>query len=195
MRNVLLQSLVAVIGLSLANTTSLTAGEKGVNLKVGDKAPTFMAMDDQGKKFTSKEHVGKGYMVVYFYPADMTGGCTKQACGFRDDFKILKKLGIKVVGVSGDSVKNHQIFKKAYELNFVLLADMKGDVAKAFGVPLRAGGKITRKVGGKEIELARGVTASRWTFLIGPKGTILYKNTKVNAAQDSKNIIKIIQDK
>ena len=65
----------------------------------------------------------------------MTGGCTKQACSFRDDDGAARaRKGVEVVGVSGDSVENHQVFKKAHELNFTLLADPEGVIARAFGV-------------------------------------------------------------
>src|SRR5437016_4764214 len=113
---------LAVLGLvlGLAGRTAL-ADDKG-DLKVGDPAPTFTATDDQGKEWKSTEHVGKKVLVVYFYPADMTGGCTKQACGFRDDMKALSERGVEVVGISGDSAENHQFFKKYHNLNFTLLA-------------------------------------------------------------------------
>ena len=78
-----------------------------VDLKVGDKAPKFEAMDDTGKLWKSADHVGKKIMVVYFYPADFTGGCTKEACGYRDDYSALTEKGVDVVGVSGDSVHGH----------------------------------------------------------------------------------------
>src|SRR5207245_940563 len=107
--------------------------------------PEFEGIDDQGNPWKSSDYLGKNVVVVYFYPADMTGGCTKQACGFRDDFKTLSDKGVKVVGVSGDSVANHQYFKKAHNLNFTLLADEDGSLAKKFGVPLKAGGEFTVK--------------------------------------------------
>ncbi len=165
------------------------ASKDAVDLKVGDKAPTFAALDDSGKEWKSTDHVGKSILVVYFYPADMTGGCTKQACGFRDDLSQLKEEGVEVVGVSGDTVENHQMFKKVYELNFALLADTKGDVAKAFGVPTGEGGTYNATVDGKEVPLVRGVTIKRWTFVIGKDGKIAAKNTEVNAAEDSKAIL------
>ena len=101
--------------------TVAASAQAEVDLKVGDAAPSFSALDDSGKEWKSADHVGKKVIVVYFYPADMTGGCTKQACGFRDDMKNLTDKGVEVIGVSGDSVKNHQLFKKAHELNFALL--------------------------------------------------------------------------
>jgi peroxiredoxin Q/BCP len=164
-----------------------------VNVKVGDPAPMFEATDDQGKTWKSSDHVGKRIVVVYFYPADMTGGCTRQACGFRDDMKKLTDQGVDVVGVSGDAVKNHQIFKEVHKLNFTLLADEDGSVAKKFGVPLGKGGTFkTKDADGNPVELKRGVTATRWTFVIGKDGKIVHKETKVKAAEDSKQILKLI---
>jgi peroxiredoxin Q/BCP len=171
--------------------------------KKGDKAPVFESTDDQGKVWKSTDHVGKKILVIYFYPADLTGGCTKQACGFRDDMGKLADKGVAVVGVSGDSVKNHQLFKKVHKLKFTLLADEEGAVAKQFGVPVGKGGTVTAKNvltgkeitddDGKPIKLTRGVTIPRWTFVIGKDGTILYKNTKVDATKDSKAILALIE--
>lgn len=156
---------------------------------VGDKAPTFEAIDDQGKPWSSADHVGKGVLVVYFFPADLTGGCTKQACGFRDDMQTLTGKGVEVVGVSGDSVANHQLFKKVKNLNFTLLADEKGEIAKAFGVPLKAGAIFKFKAPDGETHLLkRGVTASRWTFVIDKQGRIALKETKVDAPGDAKAV-------
>ena len=163
-------------------------------VNVGDKAPAFSSTDDQGKPWKSSDYVGKKILVVYFYPADMTGGCTKQACGFRDDMKKLQDKGVEVVGVSGDAVRNHQIFKKVYDLNFTLLADEDGSVAKAFGVPVTEGAKeVKAKVDGKDEVLKRGVTARRWTFVIDKEGKIASKDTEVNAAEDSKKIMGVVE--
>jgi len=87
--------------------------EKAVDLKVGDAAPAFTAKDDAGKDWKSADHVGKKIVVVYFYPASFTGGCTKQACGFRDDSKVLTEKGIEVVGVSGDSVRTQELLRRS----------------------------------------------------------------------------------
>ena len=133
-------------------------------------------------------------IVVYFYPADMTGGCTKQACGFRDDMKTLTDKGVEVIGVSGDSVGNHQLFKKAHELNFALLADTEGKVAEKFGVPITRGEKTAKgTVEGKEVTLTRTLTEQRWTFVIDKSGKIAAKNTEVNAAEDSKAIQEVVE--
>jgi thioredoxin-dependent peroxiredoxin len=173
------------------------AQDDKVSLKVGDAAPVFESVDDQGKTWKSTDYVGKKVVVVYFYPADLTGGCTKQACGFRDDMKTLTDKGVVVVGVSGDSVKNHQIFKAVHKLNFTLLADEKANVAKKFGVPFtpfKPGDKTVKAKdqNGEPVELVRGCTIQRWTFVIGMDGKILMKNSKVAAAEDSQKILELL---
>jgi thioredoxin-dependent peroxiredoxin len=184
---------LAVFGLVLGLAGRTALAEDKNDLKVGDPAPTFAATDDQGHEWKSADHVGKKILVVYFYPADMTGGCTKQACGFRDDMKALGGKGVEVVGVSGDSVQNHQFFKKYHHLNFTLLADEHGDVAKKFGVPVKAGGEFkTKDAEGNPAVLKRGVTIARWTFVIDKNGKIAYKDPKVNAAEDSKKIQEVV---
>jgi peroxiredoxin Q/BCP len=180
--------------LALASMTA-RAAEEAVNLKVGDAAPVFQAMDDQGKAWKSSDVVGKKILVVYFYPADMTGGCTKQACGFRDDMKKLEDKDVVVVGVSGDSVRNHQLFKKAENLNFTQLADQNRQVAGKFGVPFAKGEKsIEREIDGKTETLTRGGSASRWTFVVDRDGKVAMKNTEVKAAEDSKAILQKVEE-
>lgn len=174
----------------------LTAAEnKAKELKVGDKAPSFEATDDQGQPWKSSDHIGKKVVVVYFYPADLTGGCTKQACGFRDDMQKLADKGVEVVGVSGDSVKNHQVFKQVHKLNFTLLADEDGTVARKFGVPFEKGAKDfkTKDAAGKDVTLTRGGTAKRWTFVIAKDGKIVQKNTQAKPAEDSKQILELVE--
>ncbi len=171
------------------------AGENAPNLAVGDKAPAFQAVDDQGQNFDSRLLLGKQNLVVYFYPAAMTGGCTAQACAFRDDREEFKKLNTVVVGVSGDSVQNLVAFKKVNQLNFPLLADPDGAVARAFGVPTKAGGEITRTVDDRTVKLVRGVTEARWTFVIDKSGKIIYKDMDVKAADDSRNVIEFLSSR
>jgi len=168
-------------------------GQDKVDLKVGDAAPSFTAKDDTGADWNSADHVGKKILVVYFYPASFTGGCTKQACAYRDDQKALSDAGAEVVGVSGDQVKNQEAFKKFHKLNFTLLADDKGEVAKAFGVATTPGEKkVKQKIDDKEEEFVRGVTEQRWTFVIDKAGKIAYKNTQVKAPEDPKAVLEAI---
>lgn len=183
----------AFLAVCLCQSAVLAA--EAVDLKVGDKAPTFEALDDTGKAWKSSDHVGKKIVVVYFYPADMTGGCTKQACGFRDKLGDLSKKGIEVVGVSGDTVASHVLFKQEYDLTFPLLADTEGKVASAFGVPVTPGEKkVNAKFKtGKEEVLIRNVTTARWTFVIDKDGKIAAKNTKVAAAEDSQAVLDAVE--
>lgn len=162
-------------------------------VETGDKAPQFLAKDDSGELWNSDDYIGNKVLVIYFYPAAMTGGCTKQACAFRDDKSKLDALDVIVVGVSGDEVENLKYFKEAHNLNFPLLSDLDGEIANKFGVPLKGGGSIVRNIEGSDITLNRGVTTSRWTFVIDKSGKIAYKNTKVNAAEDSQQTIDIIE--
>ena len=164
-----------------------------VTLNEGDAVPMFEAKAVDGTVWRSEDHVGQKFVVVYFYPADLTSGCTLQACGFRDMMKELEEAGVEIVGVSGDSVENHQLFAKVNSLNFPLLADEEGKISKVFGVPVRDGATITRMVDGVERSLRRGITASRWTFLIDAEGRVVHKNTTVDAEQDCKNILETVR--
>jgi len=168
-----------------------TSDTLGIN--IGDKAPTFQAKADSGKLWKSDNHIGKSILVVYFFPAALTGGWTRQAVSYRDDSEALKKLGAQIIGVSGDTVEGQRIFKKVNDLNFTLLADTEGNVAKAFGVPLGKGGTINKTINGEDFSLTRGVSAKRWTFIIGKNGKIVYKDTGVKAALDSENTISAIK--
>jgi len=181
--------------LSLVHAGKLRAqDEKKVDLKVGDTAPVFSATDDQGKAWKSSDLVGQKFVVVYFYPADFTSGCRVQAQKFRDNMNSLSEKGIAVVGISGDSVVTHALFKKAEKLNFTLLADEDGSIATRFGVPLGKGGEVrSRDTDGAPLVLKREVSAARWTFIIGMDGKIVCKNTKVNPAEDSKQVAAFIE--
>jgi peroxiredoxin Q/BCP len=179
------------LGLLLASQSR--ANDKKIELNVGDKAPAFEARTDAHATWDSAERFGKKWVVVYFYPGDFTPGCTAQAKAFRDAMHKLTEMGVEVVGISGDSVETHSLFKKAQKLNFTLLADEEGAIAKLFGVPVGKGGKVRAKDGeGKPIEITRNVTAARWTFVIGKDGRIVYKNVKVTPALDAKAITEFI---
>lgn len=199
-------SLFAVSLLAAGNFT--VAEEKAesekvlIDLQVGAIAPTFESVDEGGLPWASVDHVGKKYVVVYFYPADFTTGCSKQAESFRDNMNLLTDQGVAVIGVSGDAVRNHRLFKDAWKLNYTLLADEEGTVAAKFGVPATAGGQVVphgpdRKAltddKGERFRLERKASFARWTFVIGKDGKILYKNTKVNPAADSKQVLEFIE--
>ncbi len=183
-----------VVALVLGAGLRAVADDKPAGVDKGDAAPAFEASDDNGKTWKSADHFGKKIVVVYFYPADMTGGCTKQACGFRDDMKAINDKDVEVVGVSGDSVKNHQVFKGVHKLNFTLLADEKGDIAKKFGVPVKAGGTVNVKdADGNPVDLKTDVRAERWTFVIGKDGKVADKWKVTDPQGDSKKILEVIE--
>ncbi|MBX9680201.1 MAG: peroxiredoxin [Gemmataceae bacterium] len=163
-----------------------------LKVKVGDAAPKFHGVDENGKTWKSEDHVGKKVLVVYFYPADFTGGCTAQACGFRDDIENLNGKGVEVVGVSGDTAETHAAFKKHHKLPFTLLADDKGDIAKTFGVPVGKGGKASFKDDGKVTEFTRGVTISRYTVVIDKDGKVAAIDAVGKAGEDPKRVADIV---
>jgi peroxiredoxin Q/BCP len=174
--------------------------EKKVELKVGDPAPTFQLHDDRDKTWNSSDRFGKKWVVVYFYPGDFTPGCIAQARAFNAAMDKLTEKGVEVVGISGDSVKTHELFKKAHKLNFSLLADSEGTVAKQFGVPVGKGATVKARdaankpleIDGKQYEFERKTTAARWTFVIDRDGKVAYVNTKVLPADDAKKITEFI---
>lgn len=172
---------------------SLSVGSFSQEVNVGNKAPVFSTVADDGSTWSVNDYLGAKFIVVYFYPAAMTGGCTKQACAYRDMKTEIDAANAVVVGISGDNVEGLKLFKKANHLNFPLLSDENGEIAKKFGVPLRDGGTITREIDGHSFDLVRGATASRWTFIIDKNGTIIYKNTEVDAAKDSADILEFLK--
>lgn len=166
---------------------------QGEGLEVGDRVPEFKAMADNGEIWSSEKVLGKKNLVVYFYPAAMTGGCTKQACAYRDAQEDLMSVDAEVVGISGDEVKNLELFKNVHNLNFTLLSDPDGNIARMFGVPVREGEKsIEREVDGTVHTLNRHLTTSRWTFIIDKDGKVIHKSTDVDAAADSKAVLEVL---
>ena len=103
-----------------------------MGLNIGDTAPDFILPSTKGTNFNLAEEIGNG-LILYFYPKDFTRGCTVEACSFRDDFDSFRDLGIKVVGVSTDSIETHLKFQEAHNLPFELLSDYRGDVSNKYG--------------------------------------------------------------
>ena len=101
-------------------------------IKEGNKAPDFTALDQKGKKVKLSSFKGKKNVVLYFYPKDMTPGCTTQACDFRDQQKKFKNT--EILGVSIDSQERHQKFIEKYDLPFTLLADTEKKLVQKYGV-------------------------------------------------------------
>ncbi len=151
-------------------------------ISAGGQAPDFTLSDDEGRMHTLSDYRGKP-VVLYFYPKDNTSGCTKEACGFRDDYSAYQDVGVTIIGVSPDSSKSHANFKAKYELPFTLLADPDREVIKMYG----AWG--LKKLYGREYE---GVM--RTTFLIGEDGNILKVFEKVKPANHSAEILAVLED-
>ena len=103
-------------------------------LEVGDAAPEATSTDENGEAWALKDYAGKNAVVVYFYPADMTPGCTTQSCNLRDNYDVLLKQGYQVLGVSADSPARHIKFIEKYDLPFSLLSDEDHTVLNAYGV-------------------------------------------------------------
>lgn len=143
-------------------------------LKEGDKAPSFTLESDSGEKVSLKDFKGQT-VVLYFYPKDMTSGCTQESCDFRDSYAQFKKKGVVVLGVSKDSVASHKKFKSKYSLPFPLLADPETEVCQAYGV-WKEKSMYGRKYMGVE----------RTTVVISPSGKILkiYSKVKVKGHVD-----------
>jgi len=119
----------------LASKAKPIVSDKGASgLLEGSKAPQFELPDATGAKVSLKDLLGKKNLILYFYPKDMTPGCTTEACSFRDNIEAIRRLGAQVVGISGDSSTSHQKFVDKHALNFPLLADVGNEVGKRYGV-------------------------------------------------------------
>lgn len=141
-------------------------------LEVGAKAPDFKLPDQNGEMRTLKEFRGQK-VVLYFYPRDMTSGCTKQACAFGDLYPQFQEKGAVVIGVSKDTVASHKKFEEKYGLPFILLSDTEKEVLQAYDVWKE------KKLYGKT---SMGVVRS--TYLIDEKGIIVKALDKVKAADN-----------
>ena len=156
-----------------------------MELQAGDKAPNFKLLDQDGKTHSLADYAG-GWFLLYFYPKDNTPGCTTQACQLRDDFLGFKKLNVRVVGVSIDSVKSHKKFADEYKLPFTLLADEDKEVVEAYGVWAE-----------KSMYGRKYMGTLRTSFLINPKGVIekIYEAVKpvehsAEVLEDVKTLVK-----
>jgi peroxiredoxin Q/BCP len=136
----------------------------------GDNAPDFSAPDQNGNTVSLKDFSGKT-IVLYFYPKDDTPGCTKEACGFRDDLSAFTGKNSVIIGVSPDDSKSHKKFVDKYNLPFTLLADPDKKICEAYGVWQE-----------KSMYGRKSMGVVRSTFVIGPDGKIAkaFSNVKVD---------------
>ncbi|MDX2040110.1 MAG: thioredoxin-dependent thiol peroxidase [Acidobacteriota bacterium] len=146
-------------------------------LKVGAKAPAFSLKNTEGQTVKLADFKGKK-VVLYFYPKDMTPGCTTEACGFRDDYAQLKKRGVEVLGVSGDEQKSHQKFTEKYSLPFTLLSDPTHEMMEKY-----------RAWGEKTLYGRKYMGVLRITYIIDEDGKIAHVFEKVKTNTHSKDVI------
>ena len=148
-----------------------------LKLQIGDKAPEINAVDQNGNNITLEQYQGKK-VVLYFYPKDMTPGCTAQSCNLSDNYTALQKNGYDVLGVSCDSVKRHQKFIAKHNLPFNLISDEDHKVVNDYGV------WQLKKFMGREY---MGIV--RTTFIIDENGIIEDFISKVNTKEHTNLII------
>ncbi|HNQ82234.1 MAG TPA: thioredoxin-dependent thiol peroxidase [Bacteroidales bacterium] len=148
-----------------------------MNVKIGDKAPSISALDQNSNAFTLDSLRGSK-VILYFYPKDDTPGCTAEACNLRDNYSDLLNRGFKIVGVSTDSVKSHQKFSEKYSLPFPLLADTDKKIVNDYGV----WGK--KKFMGREYD-----GTHRVTFVLSEEGTVLKIFDKVQTKEHAQQIL------
>ena len=158
---------VTMVVLSMFNISH--AGQ----LKIGNAAPEFELYDQNGKTHSIKDYAGQ-WLVLYFYPKDDTPGCIKEACEFRDEYRVITELNTQVLGVSIDSQESHAEFAEKYHLPFPLLADEGGKVAKSYQALF---------------SLGPFKFAKRHSFIIDPKGIVRKIYRRVNASRHSQQII------
>lgn len=159
--------LVALLIMGLLSSAS------AAELNIGQLAPAFNLSDQTHESHSLEDYSGK-WVVLYFYPKDDTPGCTKEACEFRDDVAVLQSLNVQVMGISLDDSESHADFANKYSLQFPLLADIGGEVAKRYG-SLTSLGPIK--------------FAKRHTFIIDPDGKLAKIYRSVKPASHSDEII------
>jgi peroxiredoxin Q/BCP len=146
-------------------------------LKIGDEAPAFKTVDQDGNPISLSDYTGKK-VILYFYPKDDTPGCTAEACNLRDNYDLLLKKGYKIIGVSADDEKSHKKFIEKYVLPFPLIPDKDKSILKAYG----AWGR--KKLYGKEYD---GIL--RTTYVISEKGLIEKIFNKVDTKNHTEQIL------
>ena len=149
-------------------------------LPAGIPAPDFELLDDNNVMRKLSDYRGRN-VVLYFYPADDTPGCTKEACNFRDDYSAYEKAKVVILGVSPDGVESHVKFKKKFQLQFPLLADEGHKICDAYGVwgPKKSLGRSYEGV-------------LRTTFLIDGKGNIVRVFENVRPAEHSAELLSVL---
>ncbi|MFN6390314.1 MAG: thioredoxin-dependent thiol peroxidase [Bacteroidota bacterium] len=146
-------------------------------IKIGDKAPDFKGIDQNGKIIASKDLKGKK-VILYFYPKDDTPGCTAESCNLRDNYQALLKIGYAVVGVSADNEKSHKKFADKYELPFPLIADTDKEILESYDA-----------WGEKSMYGKKYMGIIRKTYVIDEKGNIERIFDKVDTKNHTEQIL------
>lgn len=153
-----------------------------MSAEVGKQAPDFTLPNQDGNEVSLSDFKGKS-IVLYFYPKDMTPGCTTEACEFRDAQESFSELDAIIVGVSPDPIEQHQKFIDKHDLPFLLLADEEHKAAEAYGV-----WKLKKNFGKESYGIERS------TFIIDPEGTIQKEFRKVKVDGHVEEALKAIRD-
>lgn len=151
-------------------------------LEAGKKAPAFSLPDQDEKKVALKDLLGK-QVVVYFYPADDTPGCTKEACQFNENLTTFSRAGIAILGISPDGAVKHQKFRQKYGLKFPLLSDPEHKVMEAYGA-----------WGEKTLYGKKSLGVIRSTFLVNEKGVITQAWYNVRADGHAAKVLEVAKE-
>jgi peroxiredoxin Q/BCP len=197
---------LCLLALDPALTNSDTsASDARVELTVGSVLTPLESVDDRGQPWKSSDHIGQKIVVLYVYPGDFTGGCIKQAQAFREELARLEELGVEVIGVSGDEIATHKLFKQSHALKHTLLADPQGTLAKQLGIEIQAGAAPTKvrtrgldgqpllDAKGKSVFLERKLTLPRWTFIFSSDGKLVSKRAVVKPEADAEDVVQIVE--
>lgn len=170
---------LSIFGL-VASGFAVSSEQTNGKLKLGDAIPAVTARDQDGKPVDLAEAARSGYTLIYFYPKAMTPGCTAQACSLRDSYSELQQKGVKIFGISLDTVETQKKFQETDHLPFELLSDTDKTVTSAFGVPL-----------------IKDAFATRQAYLF-QDGKLVWLDTKASTdkqAQDLLAVLKSLQEK
>ncbi|MBT6843587.1 MAG: thioredoxin-dependent thiol peroxidase [Candidatus Melainabacteria bacterium] len=149
---------------------------------IGKKAPAIKLQDQTGETVNLQDFEGS-YVIIFFYPKDMTPGCTTEACSFKDNMARLTKLGVQILGISCDDITKHEKFADKYKLKYPLLADIDKKVVEKYGV------WVEKNMYGKKY-----MGIQRDSFLIDPKGKIVKHYVKVKPAEHVSQVIKDVKE-
>ncbi|HEY7912826.1 MAG TPA: peroxiredoxin [Blastocatellia bacterium] len=172
------RSLVSILALSLFCALPLVAGAFGDPPAVGQPAPDFKLLNQEGKQVTLADYKGK-WIVLYFYPKDFTAGCTIQAKNFQRDMEKYVNANAVILGVSTDNADSHKSFCEKEGLSFKLLADTDGKVSETYGSVMEYNGNKL---------------SARNTFLIDPQGKIARVYLKVKPMPHSEEVLAAIAE-